>query len=220
MKVELHAHTSETSPCGRVSAKKLVKMYKDTEYDAIVITDHYSKWVMELNSIREPEELTEFFLEGYRCASRYAQDSGGIKVLLGAEVSLLESPNDYLLYGTDEEFFLKNHMLFEMTLSKLYTLCYKNNILLVQAHPYRAYCTPANTHFLDGVEVHNGNPRHDSNNDKAYKWAEKNKLLKTSGSDFHREEDVAKGGIVTEDSFDSIHELTEILKSGRYSIIS
>lgn len=221
MKTELHAHTSETSPCANISARKLVMMYEDKGYDAVVITDHYSKWVMDSNHITKPQEFTEFFLNGYRCALNYAQNHEyNIKILLGAEVSLLESPNDYLLYGTDEEFFNQNPLLFKMSLKKLYKLCHKNGILLVQAHPYRAYCTPSDVHFLDGVEVYNGNPRHNSNNNKAYKWAEENGLIMTSGSDFHEEEDLARGGIITENNFNSIHELTEILKMSRYKIIS
>lgn len=221
MKVEMHAHTSETSPCGNISASKLVNMYKDKGYDAVVITDHYSKWVMEHNSIIKPDEFTEFFLGGYHRAYRYAKDNNcDIKILLGVEVTLLEGPNDYLLYGIDEQFLYENPLLFKMSLKKLYKLCHKNDILLVQAHPCRAYCTPADTHFLDGAEVYNGNPRHNSNNSKTYKWAKENGLIMTSGSDFHQEEDLAKGGIITESSFDSVHELAEILKAGSYSIIT
>ncbi len=221
MKVEMHTHTSETSPCAKISAKKLVNMYKNKGYDAVVITDHYSKWVMEHNHIIEPEEFTKFFLGGYHKAYKYVQDNGfDIKILLGVEVTLLEGPNDYLLYGIDEEFLYQNPLLFKMSLKKLYKLCYKNNILLVQAHPYRAYCIPADTHFLDGAEVYNGNPRHNSNNNKTYKWAKENGLIMTSGSDFHQEEDLAKGGIITQSSFDSIHQLTEILKNSNYSIIT
>ena len=60
---------------------------------------------------------------------------------------------------------------------------------------------------------------HNSNNGKTYKWAEENNLVMTSGSDFHEEEDLAKGGIITEEDFNSIKELAEILKAGSYSLI-
>lgn len=221
MKVELHAHTSETSPCANITASKLVRMYERKGYDAVVITDHYNKWVMEQNNITKPQEFTEFFIEGYHKALAYAQSHNlNIKILLGAEVSLLESPNDYLLYGADEEFFYQNPLLFKMSLKTLYSLCHKNDILLVQAHPSRAYCMLSDTHFIDGAEVYNGNPRHNSNNSKTYKWAEENGLIMTSGSDFHEEEDLARGGIITEHSFNSIHELVKILKMGSYKIIT
>ena len=68
LKTELHAPTSETSPCANISARKLVEMYEAAGYDAVVITDHYSKWVMEHNNITDPLEFTEFFLNGYQHA--------------------------------------------------------------------------------------------------------------------------------------------------------
>lgn len=220
MKVELHAHTSETSPCSHITASHLVQMYSNCGYDAIVITDHYSKWVMDYNKIENPDDFTNFFLGGYKSALKYSQNPGcGLNVLLGAEISLLESPNDYLLYGTDIDFFFKNPLLFKLSLKELFSLCRKNNILLVQAHPNRAYCTPAKPDLLDGAEVYNGNMRHNSNNDKTLLWAHQNNLIMTSGSDFHEEEDLARGGIITNNSFKTIHELTEILSNGSYEII-
>lgn len=220
LKTELHAHTSETSPCANISARKLVEMYNAASYDAVVITDHYSKWVMEHNNITDPLEFTEFFLNGYQRALEYSQKNNfHLKILPGAEINLLESPNDYLLYGADTEFFLQNPLMFNLSLKELYKLCHKNGILLVQAHPNRAYCTPADPHFLDGAEVYNGNMRHNSNNKKTFKWAGQNGLVMTSGSDFHEEEDLAKGGIITDTGFNSVKELAEILKSGNYSLI-
>ena len=41
----------------------------------------------------------------------------------------------------------------------------------------------------------------------------------TSGSDFHEDEDLAKGGIITDYGFNSVNGLAEILKSGKYSLI-
>ena len=43
MKIEMHAHTSEASPCANVSATKIPALYQKAGYDAIVITDHYCK---------------------------------------------------------------------------------------------------------------------------------------------------------------------------------
>ncbi len=63
------------------------------------------------------------------------------------------------------------------------------------------------------------NIKNNSNNSKTYKWASENNMIMVSGSDFHEEEDLAKGGIITETSFISIKELVEIIKAGNYSII-
>jgi len=221
MKIELHAHTSETSPCSNIAAGKLVRLYEGCGYGAVVITDHYSKWVMERNNITDLQEFTGFFLGGYYSALKYAKEhNNNIKILPGAEVNLDNTPNDYLLYGADEDFFYKNPGLFKLSLKRLYKLCHKNGILLVQAHPYRAYCIPSDTSFLDGAEVYNGNMRHNSNNKKAYKWAKENQLIMTSGSDFHEEEDLARGGIETDTLPSSIKELVQILKSGSYKPVT
>ena len=42
-KVDLHVHTKDVSPCGRVFAEKLVLEYKKAGYDAIVICDISAK---------------------------------------------------------------------------------------------------------------------------------------------------------------------------------
>ena len=40
-KYDIHTHTSEVSPCGKVEAEKVVELYKEAGYTGIVITDHY-----------------------------------------------------------------------------------------------------------------------------------------------------------------------------------
>jgi len=40
-KYDTHVHTSETSPCGSISAKELVYLYKHEGFHGVVITDHY-----------------------------------------------------------------------------------------------------------------------------------------------------------------------------------
>ncbi len=41
-KTELHAHTAETSNCGKASAEELVEAYIKNGYSTVVITDHLS----------------------------------------------------------------------------------------------------------------------------------------------------------------------------------
>lgn len=218
MKIEMHAHTSEASPCANISASRLVSMYIEAGYDAVVITDHYCKWVMEQSGAETPEAYVDYFLSGYRTAREAAQNTS-LSVWLGAEVNLLESPNDYLLYGATEEFFRKNLSLFTLSQKELYFLCQKNQILLFQAHPYRTYCNPGDPEFLDGAESYNGNPRHNNRNEDAVAWTEENHLLVSSGSDFHEAEDLAKGGIYTEESSHDLTELCNLLKSNCYQLI-
>ncbi len=219
MKVEMHTHTSETSPCAHISAKEILKMYKEAGYGTVVITDHYSKWASEQSGAKTPDEVTFHFLKGYRTALKYAQKYD-INVLLGCEVTLTESPNDYLLYGVSESFFFKHSFLYNLSIEELSEICHSEGILIIQAHPGRAYCEPVNPALLDGAEVYNGNPRHDSNNDKTYAWAYEHDLIMTSGSDFHEKEDLAHGGIDTEYDIKTEEQLIKTLLSGDYSLIT
>lgn len=217
MKIEMHTHTSEASPCASVSAAQIPSLYLSAGYDAIVITDHYCQWVWDQSGAVTPEDYVEYFLNGYYTAVKAAP--AGFPVLLGAEVNLTESPNDYLLYGATEDFFRQNLLLHRLTLRELYELCHANDILLFQAHPYRTYCTAADAHFLDGAESYNGNPRHNNQNDLAAGWVQENHLIPSSGSDFHETEDLAKGGIDTPEDIRDIFTLRNVLRDGRYTLI-
>lgn len=217
MKIEMHTHTKESSPCAKLDASSIVSLYKEAGYDTVVITDHYNKWCMEQSGAASADEYTEYFFKGFEAAKKAAGDE--LLILPGIEVSLLESPNDFLLYGITKDFLYDNPDIFRMTLKELHSLCKKNNILLIQAHPNRGYCNPAPVDFLDGMEVYNGNPHHNNNNEKTYDIAKENNLIMTSGSDFHDKEYLARGGIITDTRINNINELTEILKSSSYRLI-
>lgn len=218
MKIEMHVHTSQASPCAHVSADRIPAMYRNAGYDGIVITDHCCKWARDRLGAESPEEYMECFLNGYRTAKKAAEETGFL-VLLGAEINLPDSPNDYLLYGTEEEFFQKYPQLYTLSLRELYPLCRKNDILLFQAHPYRTYCTPAKPEYLDGAESYNGNPRHNNQNQLAAGWASQNHLICSSGSDFHETEDLARGGIETLQPIHNNRELCRSLTEGSYRLI-
>ena len=101
MKIEMHTHTSEASPCASVSAAKIPGIYHAAGYHGIVITDHYGEWAQNQSGTNSDAEYAEYFLHGYRTAKAAAKDMN-FTVLLGAEVNPVGTPNDYLLYGTEE----------------------------------------------------------------------------------------------------------------------
>ena len=149
----------------------------------------------EFGSIRVIEENGKYLFCGLDAAKAEGL-ACGLKVYPGLELRLSDSPNDYLLYGVTEEFLLEYPRLYEKSLAEIRELCDRNDMLLVQAHPYREGLTRANPQILHGVEVHNGNPRHNSHNDLALRFAEENGLLMTSGSDYHNPEDCNRGGML------------------------
>ena len=75
--------------------------------------------------------------------------------------------------------------------------------------------TQAPPELLDGIEVFNGNPRHNSRNELALEYAEKNGLLKLSGSDFHQRQDLARGGILVPEEISNPLQLVDSMKNGK-----
>lgn len=221
MKFELHAHTSQSSHCGRVPAAEGVAAYKRAGYSGVVITDHFEPTNVECFP-GTPIERAKTWLGGYE-ASKAAGDLLGIAVLFGLEARLPDytGDNDYLIFGVEPSFVLENPELYRLDLPGLHELCKAHGALLIQAHPNRlACCSPADTRYLDGLEVFNGNPRQDNHNDLTRAMANAEpRLIRTSGSDFHRPEDLARGGIDTGRSIRTSKDIAECLRSGDYTII-
>ncbi len=194
---EMHFHTKNTSNCANVKAEIAVEEYIKAGYDGIVVTDHlspstYMKYGRELLPWKKK---VDFFLRGYKAAKKTA--NGRIPVLLGMEIRFRtsEGNNDYLVYGITEEFLYNTPELLNLDIKKFYEICQQNKFLIFQAHPFRFGMKVTNPKYIDGVEIYNGNPRHDSNNDIAEMWAKKFDLMVTSGSDYHEIEDLGTGGI-------------------------
>jgi len=216
--LEMHLHTSETSNCGRISAVDAVRMYKEKGYDGIVVTDHYSSGTFKRKIPRDLpyKKQLEIYLKGYRTALKAAGDD--FTVLLGMELSLNETDNDYLVYGITEEFLLEAGYLLDMSIEDFVELAHNNGCLVYQAHPFRRHMTIVQPELLDGIEVYNGNPRSKSNNEFSFMWAAKYGLRGISGSDFHQLKDLACGGIAFPEPVRTNEELVKALK-GRYNLI-
>ncbi|MBR5246355.1 MAG: PHP domain-containing protein [Clostridia bacterium] len=217
---EMHFHTKNTSNCANVKARRGVEDYIKAGYDGIVVTDHlspstYMKYGRELLPWNKK---VDFFLRGYKEALKTA--NGRIPVLLGMELRFRtsEGDNDYLVYGITEEFLYNTPELLNMNSRTFYELAQKNNLLVFQAHPFRVGMKVTNPKFLNGVEIFNGNPRHNSSNDIAEAWAKKYDLLVTSGSDYHEIEDLGSGGIWFNKEINDNKNLVEELKKREYEI--
>lgn len=223
-KTELHTHTSETSNCGHTSAADLVEAYIKEGYSTVVISDHLSThtyYKYDYNNMSWDEKI-DVFVKGYKAALEASK--GRINVLFGMEMRFDEDLtehdlNDYLVFGVTEEFLRSNGDLINMRIETFSELAHKNGLLVYQAHPFRKDMKRVNPALLDGAEIYNGCPRHNSYNDLAEQWAKENGLKGTSGSDFHELEDVAHGGIITDTEIKTNDDLLEILRSNNYEII-
>ena len=220
-RIETHLHTTYISHCGWLGAQALIKSYAAAGYDAICVTDHYNRECFDYADIdlNTSGSKTDAFLLGFRRLQREAERYG-IRVYEGAELRFDGSENDYLLYGFSHELLADPDTVMRGGLEEFSNRARAEGALLVQAHPFRRMCTPALPQYLDGVEVLNCNPRHDSRNDLALAFARQHELLMTAGSDCHRMEDIGRSGILSDilpkDSFG----LAQLLRSGNYRLIT
>ena len=219
-KIETHLHTNHVSKCGHLSAAEIVKGYADAGYNALIVTDHYNRTTFDFLGIdpAAPGDKLTPFLDGYRRVREEAEKVG-IRVFRGAELRFDECDNDYLFYGWLDDVLAEPEEVFRMGIAGFAPMARAAGGLIIQAHPYRRSCTPAIARYLDGVEVRNMNPRHDSHNDRAEAYAEEYGLIRTSGSDCHRTEDIGLGGIVTNYLPSDVLSMTRLIRSRRFELL-
>lgn len=220
-KYEMHLHTSEGDLCAFSSGAECVRLYHDAGYDGIVVTNHYFStffdWFADELCGADHRGMIDRFLRGYHNA-RNEGERLGFTVLVGAEVRLADCDNDYLIYGADEEFFYDAPLLHRLGgLSELAEIL-PNDALIVQAHPFRDGMIVGSPDRLFGIEGYNGgNPP--IRNELAKIYAAHYRKPMTSGSDFHCRDHLARGGISTPRRITTSRELSEILRSGDYTLI-
>jgi predicted metal-dependent phosphoesterase TrpH len=214
---DIHAHTKETSHCGWIPAAELVSQYIALGYNGIAITDHlHDEYINTLACKDDWNACVDAYLEGFKTAKNFAAEvsRNSFDVILGMEIRYPENDNDYLVFGIDEEFLRENPYPYQSTPQDFYKK-HGSKLIIIQAHPFRDGCYPVAAHFLHGVEIHNGNPRHDSKNDNAAALAKENpRLLQTCGSDTHRDGDAGRAAILFDKRIkDSYELLTELVRN-------
>ena len=203
-------------------AEEIVRRYHAAGYDGIVITDHYfwmfgDVWFADELCGASHEEYINRWLCGYRKAKAEG-DRLGMTVLPGAEVRLDGQPNDYLIYGLDEEFFYRAPRLHRFKTVTELIEALPPDACVVQAHPFREGMTIIHSAPLFGYEGFNG--AHDEFTNGLVKQyaAHFNKAI-TSGSDYHGRNRFAAGGIRTEQCIQTPADLIRVLRSGEYTLI-
>lgn len=218
-KTELHAHTSEVSRCAHICGEELVDIYEKAGYSTVVITDHMSKRTFPVVKKRKWNEYVDDYLIGYNAAMKAAQ--GRLNIILGMEISFYENDNDYLVYGVDEKFLRRHPNMMEMGIRKFSEVAKRSGLIVVQAHPFRDHMTVIKPGIVEGIEIFNAHPGHDSRNDIARMWAEKyGYKIRTSGSDFHEVQHGARGGIITDFEVKTTDDLLKVLRSDFERIIT
>ena len=214
-KTELHAHTSEVSPCGHVTAPEVAERFIAEGYTSLVITNHYCDYVIDTLKGSWQEKM-DYYMYPYHLMREHAGDR--LNVILGCELRFEGNINDYLIYGITEDFLRENPDLHKMSLRSFAPLARENGFLVVQAHPFRNEIQIVPPELLDGMETFNGTPSYDGRNTIADAWAKRYGLIRTSGSDFHNPDQYGTGGILTSAAIRTGEELVTVLKSGNYTL--
>lgn len=218
MKIDLHVHSSEISPCGKLTAKETVELYAEAGYGAIVLTNHFNRDVANHLSRRGRFDFDKAYHDGYLLAKE-AGDACGLTVLCGYELRFDGSSNDYLVFGMSREIAANWDAICRMGAGDFGRFAREEGMLFYQAHPFRNNMKVVDPRCLFGMEVKNGNPRHDSRNDIADEWAKKFGLHRIAGSDCHEITDVGVSGIETDEKVETMDDLVKVLREDRYTIL-
>ena len=212
-RIELHAHTSPVSNCSQISPREMAETYYNKGYDAVVITNHFYSAPNESKN-----EKLDWYLSDYE-ATKSEAEKYNLKVLLGAEIRFWENSNDYLIFGVDREILSICYDYLEKGIIQFRNEVKLPDSIFIQAHPFRNNMELVNPDLLDGIEIYNMHPNHNSRVALATRYAKENNIaIKTIGSDFHHpgvgHEAVSalRTKILPTDSF----ELAKILRSGDY----
>lgn len=216
-KLEMHAHCAPVSACASAKPETVIARYRVAGYDGLVSTNHINGSTFRNMEEASWAEKIAFFMTGYRALRAAAGDD--LDVLLGCEINLNGSVNDYLVYGVTEDWLLALGDPRDFSLETLSERVRAAGLLLVQAHPFRYGSRLMNERLLDGVEVYNAHRNHDSHNFLAQLWAQERGLLRTAGSDFHDPDSHIGGGILTRERISDNAALLRTLRGGDYELI-
>ena len=108
-----------------------------------------------------------------------------------------------------------------LNIAEIYERATDYGAIVVAAHPFRT----TRRHIMEyvhGVEVVNAADKYYyiNQNHLALELAESMPhLLRTSGSDCHKPNDIGRGGIITSHKINTAKEFIDVLKSGKYEMI-
>lgn len=211
-RIELHAHTSPCSSCGKVDPEELVHLYREKGYHGVVLTNHFEPGKLEMGKA----EAVAMVMRDYETA-RNAAKNCGMAVYLGLELRFQENFNDYLIYGVNEEMISSFFDYISKDVATFRKEVALPDSVFLQAHPFRPNMELCDPSLLDGIECLNLHPRHNSAVALATQYAyDKDLKIKIAGGDSHRVGDQGLAALRTKvlpkDSF----EIARILKSGDY----
>lgn len=184
-KYDLHVHTSPVSTCADFSPRDTVEKYASLGFCGFVLTNHFTP----VGAQRHPslKDFVSYYLNDYY-ETKKAGEKAGLDIMLGMEIRFPENTNDYLVYGICEEDLYHAAEYLKSDYNTFYKEFKSASNVIIQAHPFRSSAVLCDLDYVDGIEVFNMHPGHNSRIAAAAKLAKENPhLLITGGTDFHHE---------------------------------
>lgn len=212
-RIELHAHTKPVSPCSEISPADLVQAYLDRGFHGVVITNHFN--LGDMKGLPKEEGL-DYYLSGYE-QTRKAAEGTSLQVFLGTEIRFNEHTNEFLVYGVDRQILSQCYDYLDKGFSAYREAVTLPNSVLVQAHPFRDRNERREPELMDGIEVFNMHPGHNSRVAQAAKLAASIPgCIKTVGTDFHHAGHQGLCALRVKEMPQDSFALAAILRSGDY----
>lgn len=218
-KVEPHLHVAPIGKCAIETPRDAARLHKNAGYDVLICTNHVMKRYFDDIAAEGKDPFAEY-VAAYRELKKHGERLG-MDVWFGAEVCLECDPkNEYLLYGIDESFILNNRDIFDWTQKRLFDEAHAVGALVIQAHPYRGYCTLGDLNYMDGIEAYNYHPGHTQPIDEFVSFALETGKIITGASDFHFRGGEDMGGMYVPDDVKSIKDFVRSLLDGTAQCIT
>ena len=210
-KTEFHAHTSPASTCSRISPEKMVETYIREKYTSVIITNHF------MYDTAETDSKIKAYLDDYYHTKELGEKEG-LNIVLGAEIRFSENVNDYLIYGIEDKDLFAINSLLDNGIDNFYREYKNDKNIILQAHPFRDGMSLANPKSVDGIEVFNMHPGHNSRIGLAAKYAREHNMLVSAGTDFHEFGREAMCSIMTRKPILTSYDAAEVLKKRDFII--
>lgn len=218
---ETHLHTSPVSACASATVRESLEFYKRMGYDGVFITNHFLDGNIRIEGSMSYAEKLDYYFSDYEEGIKIGEEIG-IKVFCGVEQSY--GGTDFLIYGPDKEWFVKNPVTENMTKKDELARFMESGALVIHAHPFReaGYIDHIRLYprHVHGVEIINA-CRTDFENKMAGIYAENYELLTFAGSDNHcagRQKKLA--GICCETPLTDVWDFVRRVKNGETKIFT
>ena len=129
-----------------------------------------------------------------------------------------ENINDYLVYGINPDDLKDIYSMLSYGIDRFYSEYKNGKNIIIQAHPMRDNIAFVKPESLDGIEVFNLHPNHNSRVGLAAKFARENNMIAICGSDFHHYGQECLCGILTKKPLKNSFDVAKTLKKRAYKM--